>query len=71
MMYSLFTKHPKKNGHPGYFSHLSFSFLIGARLAASSLFFMMHSIFPFIPVPKFLNLEKTTQFLVKKNTETL
>ena len=71
MMHNLFTKHPKENGHPGYFSHFSFSFLIGARLAASSLFFMMHSIFPFIPVPKFLNLEKTTQFLVKKNTETL
>ena len=71
MIHNLFTKLPRENGHSGYFSHFLFSFSIGSRLVASSLFFIVHSIFPFIPVPKFLNLEKTTQFLVKKNTETL
>tara|TARA_B100000029_G_C16730516_1_gene650547 strand:- start:214 stop:426 length:213 start_codon:yes stop_codon:yes gene_type:complete len=70
-MIKIFTKHPKENGHSGYFSHLLFSFSIGVRLMASSVFFLLHSVFPFVPVPKFLNLEKTTQFLIIKNHGTL
>ena len=70
MIYNLFTKHPRENGHGSYFSHFLFSFSIGARLAVSSLFFLLHSILPFIPVPKLLNLEKTTEFLIEKNSET-
>jgi len=70
-MINIFTKHPKDNDHDGYFSHLRFAFSIGARLLVASAFFLVHSFLPFIPVPKFLNLERTTQFLIIKNHGTL
>tara|TARA_R110002110_G_scaffold21518_2_gene85476 strand:- start:400 stop:612 length:213 start_codon:yes stop_codon:yes gene_type:complete len=70
-MFNLFTKHPKENGHSGFFSHMMFSFLISVRLLTAALTFLLHSIFPFIPIPKFLNLEMTIQYLIKKNLDTL
>ena len=71
MMYDLFTKHAKENGHDGYFSHLFFAFPISARMMIASLAFAVHSFLPFIPIPKFLNLEMTIQYLIKKNLDTL
>jgi len=70
-MFDLFTKHPRENGHEGYFSHFKFAFSICSRLFLVSVAFFIHSVFPFIPTPKFLNLERTTRFLVVKNSETL
>jgi len=70
-MISLFTKHPKENGHSGYFSHFYFAFSISARCAISAMAFFMHALLPFIPLPKFLNLEMTIQYLIKKNLDTL
>ena len=70
-MNNLFTKHPKENGHHGFFSHLTFAGSIATRMALVACVFALHSIFPFIPIPKFLNLEMTIQYLIKKNLDTL
>jgi hypothetical protein len=32
---------------------------------------VIHALLPFIPLPKFLNLEMTIQYLIKKNLDTL
>jgi hypothetical protein len=70
-MINIFRKHPVENGHDGYFSHLIFALSIGLRLLVTAAFFLIHSVFPFIPTPKFLSLEKTTQYLIVKNHGTL
>jgi len=71
MINNLFTKHAKENGHSGYFSHFAFAIPIAFRLLISSAAFALHSFLPFIPLPKFLNLEMTIQYLIKKNLDTL
>ncbi len=70
-MNNLFTKHPKENGHSGFFSHLFFAASIALRMAVATCVFSTHAVFPFIPIPKFLNLEMTIQFLIRKNHDTL
>jgi hypothetical protein len=70
-MYNLFTKHAKENGHVGYFSHFKFSLAIAFRTSVASFVFVIHALLPFIPLPKFLNLEMTIQYLIKKNLDTL
>mgnify|MGYP003628109712 FL=1 len=70
-MNNIFTKHPKENGHSGFFSHLFFACSIALRTAIVTCVFTIHAIFPFIPMPKFLTLEMTIQFLIKKNLDTL
>ena len=70
-MHKLFTKHAKENGHEGYFSHLGFALSISLRMLLASLAFAIHSFLPFIPLPRFLNLEMTIQYLIKKNLDTL
>jgi len=70
-MHNPFTKHPKENGHPGFFSHLFFSGSIALRMSIAVCVFTVHAIFPFIPIPKFLNLEMTIQYLIRKNLDTL
>tara|TARA_R110000824_G_scaffold247300_2_gene436389 strand:- start:261 stop:476 length:216 start_codon:yes stop_codon:yes gene_type:complete len=71
MMSNLFTKHAKENGHAGYFSHFAFAFPMSIRMSMAACAFALHSILPFIPLPKFLNLEMTIQYLIKKNLDTL
>ncbi len=70
-MYNPFTKHPRQNGHNGYFSHFIFATSIAFRTAITSAAFMLHAALPFIPTPKFLNLEMTIQYLIRKNLDTL
>ena len=70
-MHNPFTKHAKENGHSGFFSHFLFAVSISARTAIASLTFFMHAFFPFVPTPKFLNLEMTIQYLIRKNLDTL
>jgi hypothetical protein len=71
MMHNPLTKHAKENGHEGYFSHFKFAFAIAIRTGVASFVFAVHSILPFIPLPKFLNLEMTIQYLIRKNLDTL
>jgi hypothetical protein len=70
-MINLFRKHPKENGYSGYLSHFAFAFAVSLRLSIVSTYFLIHAIFPFIPVPKSLNLEETIDFMVDKNQEIL
>ena len=65
------TKHAKENGYNGYFLHFAFAFGISLRITLSAAAFFVHSLLPFIPLPKFLNLEATIQYLIKKNLDTL
>jgi hypothetical protein len=68
-MINLFNRHPKESGFGGYFSHMKFAICISVRLAASAFVFLVHSAFPFVPVPRILNLETTALFLIDKNNE--
>ena len=70
-MHNPFTKHPKENGYSGFFSHFVFAASISLRLTAAAATFFMHAFFPFVPIPKFLNLEMTIQYLIRKNLDTL
>lgn len=70
-MYNPFTKHPKQNGHSGYFSHFIFATSIALHTAMTSVAFLIHAALPFVPTPKFLNLEMTIQYLIRKNLDTL
>ena len=70
-MHNPFTKHPKENGHSGFFSHFFFSGSIALRTIVAASAFGIHAVFPFIPMPKFLNLEMTIQYLIRKNLDTL
>ena len=68
-MFNLFIKHPRENGFDGYFSHMKFAMFVSLRFAMSTLVFLVHSIFPFISIPKFLNFEATILFLIDKNNQ--
>ena len=66
-MRSLLNKHPRSNGFSGYFEHARFALAISGRLMMSTCLFLIHAILPFVPVPKFLNLEATIDYLKKSN----
>jgi hypothetical protein len=53
-MLNPFLKHPAEKGL-GYFSHFKKAFKMGFRLLISGSLFIIHSIFPFIPIPKKYN----------------
>jgi len=50
--------HLKRNNE-SYLSHLAFAFSIGVRLGAVASLFIIHSVLPWIIIPKSLNLEAT------------
>jgi hypothetical protein len=66
-MRSLFNKHPRSNGFSGYFEHARSALGTSGRLMMSTFFFLIHGILPFVPVPKYLNLESTINYLKKSN----
>jgi|TARA_R100000008_G_C3446877_1_gene97339 hypothetical protein len=62
-----FTKHPHERGRT-YWHHLSFATRVGLAMLASSLVFLVHAVFPFVPIPKQLNLESAAKRLLKWNS---
>jgi hypothetical protein len=68
-MIELFTKHPREDANKTYLQHLVFTLKISCRLFVSSMVFIIHGLFPFISMPKKLNLEETIDFLNNKNEE--
>ena len=66
-MHNPFTKHPRENGMESWWSHCKSACLIGFRLYVSSWFFIIHGIFPFIPIPKWVNLTDSAMYLLKEN----
>jgi hypothetical protein len=68
-MYNPFTNHPTQNNMKGWWFHCKSACSIGVRLYVTSWFFILHGIFPFIKIPKWVNLTDTALFLLKENEE--
>ena len=66
-MYNLFTKHPREEAGETWREHCKFSCGIGIRLLITSIYFLVHGIFPFLEVHKRWNLECASKWLNKKN----
>ena len=66
-MYNPFTKHPRENVSETWWQHCVFSCSIGIRLFFTSIYFLVHGLFPFIEVHKKWNLECASEWLNKKN----
>ncbi len=58
--------HLKENNET-YLSHLKFAATIGLSLMLRAVVFVLHGIFPMIPVPRKLNLEETMIKLTEWN----
>lgn len=61
-----FLAHPHNQG-VSYFVHLQFAMGIAIQLGLSVFFFTLHAIFPFIDIPRSLDLEASTHFLQQQN----
>lgn len=59
-------KHLKER-QVSYLNHARFALTISARLAISSIAFLVHAILPFVPIPAWLNLEATGLYLFEKD----
>ena len=66
-MYNPFTKHPRESVGETWLQHLIFSCGIGIRLLITSIYFLIHGIFPFIEVHTKWNLECASEWLNRKN----
>ena len=66
-MQNPFTQHPRENANESWWQHFQFAFSVGLRLIFTALIFILHGIFPFISIPKWLNLEESIRFLDKEN----
>ena len=66
-MRNLFKKHPQETVGETWGQHCYFAVGVGIRLIFTSLIFILHGIFPFISIPKWLNLEESIRFLEKEN----
>ena len=66
-MYNPFTKHPKENVNETWWEHCQFAVNVGIRLIFTSIIFILHGIFPFIEIPRWLNLEESIRFLKREN----
>ena len=70
-MYNIFTKHPKENANESCWTHGKFACGIGFRLYLTSFIFIIHGIFPFIKIPKWINLTDSAMYLLKENEKRL
>ena len=66
-MHNPFTKHPREAVGETWWEHCKFSCGIGIRLLITSIYFLVHGIFPFLEVHKRWNLECASKWLNKKN----
>jgi len=67
IIYNPFTKHPRVAVDESWREHCQFAVGVGIRLIFTSLIFIVHGVFPFILIPKWLNLEESIRFLKKEN----
>ena len=65
-MYNPFTKHPK-DVNETYFEHMCCAFKFHCTLLKLSLCALVHAIFPFISIPKWVNLTDSANYLLKEN----
>ena len=64
---NLFTKHPRENANETWWQHLKFATHIGFRLFFTSFYFLVHGVFPFIKIPKWINISCTAKYLLNEN----
>jgi len=64
-----FTKHPRECVNETWLQHCKFTMILACRLYITSWIFIVHGIFPFIPIPKWLNLEESIRFLEMENKD--
>jgi len=62
----LFLAHPHHQG-VSYFTHLLFAMGIAIQLGHRMIAFALHAVFPFIDIPRSLDLEATTLYLQEQN----
>jgi hypothetical protein len=61
-----FTRHPRRQGVT-YLEHWRFAMGIAGRLLRSMAAFAVHSVFPFVSIPRELDLESTAAFITERN----
>ena len=66
-MHNPFSKHPRETVNESWGEHCYFAIGVGVRLIFTSIIFIVHGIFPFIAIPKWLNLEESIRFLKIEN----
>ena len=66
-MVNPFTKHPKDNNMEGWWTHCKSACGIGIRLYITAFIFIIHGIFPFVKIPKWVNLMDSALYLLKEN----
>ena len=66
-MHNPFTKHPRDNNMGNYWQHCKSACGIGIRLYITAFIFIIHGIFPFIKIPKWVNLTDSASYLLKEN----
>jgi len=68
-MYNPFTKHPRENAYETWWQHCQFAIGVGIRLVFTAIVFVIHAVFPFVTIPRWLNLEDTIVFLERENQD--
>ena len=68
-MYNPFTKHPRECVDETWWQHCQFAIGVSIRLVFTSIIFIIHAFFPFVGIPRWLNLEDTIVFLERENQD--
>ena len=68
-MYNPFTKHPRECVDENWWQHCQFAIVVSIRLVFTSIIFVIHAVFPFVGIPRWLNLEDTIVFLERENQD--
>ena len=64
-----FTQHPNECSDESWGQHCQFALSVSIRLTITAIIFVIHGIFPFIRIPRWLNLEESIRFLKRKNDD--
>ena len=62
-MSNIFNRHPYSKGKT-YWQHFKFASKIGGLMFIGSIYFIFHACFPFIPIPKVLNIDANIQRII-------
>tara|TARA_B100000287_G_scaffold366167_1_gene361315 strand:+ start:359 stop:586 length:228 start_codon:yes stop_codon:yes gene_type:complete len=64
-----FTKHPRESVNEGWLEHYVFTLKVANYSFLVAIIFILHGLFPFLKIPKFLNLEAFKEWLDKANID--
>ena len=66
-MYNPFSKHPRECVGETWLQHCKFTMILACGLYVTSWIFVIHGIFPFVPIPRWVNLTDSALYLLKEN----